>query len=186
MVFLFSAMLIFIAFGAYSPYAPVYFAGIGIDNPGFQMTFGQMSEVLFMLLIPFFLRRLGVKWMLLIGMLAWVVRFSLFAGAAVDGVYSMILLGILVHGICYDFFFVTGQIYIDKKTSGDIRGQAQGLLVFVTYGLGLLIGTSLSGLWVNSLAERGPLTLDTVGLASVLGCLCRSHSGVFHLFLFYV
>ena len=139
-----------------------------------------------MLLIPFFLRRLGVKWMLLIGMLAWVVRFSLFAGAAVDGVYSMILLGILVHGICYDFFFVTGQIYIDKKTSGDIRGQAQGLLVFVTYGLGLLIGTSLSGLWVNSLAERGPLTLDTVGLASVLGCLCRSHSGVFHLFLFYV
>ncbi len=73
------------------------------------MTFGQMSEIIFMLLIPFFFRCLGVKWMLLLGMAAWVVRFGLFAGAAIDGVYWMILLGILVHGICYDFFFVTGR-----------------------------------------------------------------------------
>jgi MFS family permease len=157
-VFLFCSMLIFIAFGIYFPYAPVYFAGVGIENPGFQMTFGQMSEIIFMLLIPFFFRRLGVKWMLLLGMLAWVVRFGLFAGAAIDGVYWMILIGILVHGICYDFFFVTGQIYIDKKTSPEIRGQVQGLLVLLTQGLGFLFGTQLSGLFVNTIGTGGTLT----------------------------
>jgi nucleoside transporter len=158
MVFLFCAMLTYIAFGIYFPYAPVYLAAVGIENPGFQMTFGQMSEILFMLMIPFFFRRLGVKWMLLIGMLAWFVRFGLFAGAAVDGVYVMILIGILVHGICFDFFVVTGQIYIDKKTSPEIRGQVQGLLVLLTYGVGFLIGTQLSGLFVNTLGEGGTLS----------------------------
>ncbi len=157
-VFLISAMLTYIAFGIYFPYAPVYLAEIGIDNPGFQMTFGQMSEIFFMLLIPFFFRRLGVKWMLLIGMLAWFVRFTLFAGAAIDGIYVMILVGILVHGICFDFFFVTGQIYIDKKTSKAIRGQVQGLLVLLTYGVGFLIGTQLSGFFVNSLGDGGMLS----------------------------
>jgi nucleoside transporter len=158
MVFLFCAMLTYIAFGTYFPYAPVYLAAVGIENPGFQMTFGQMSEIFFMLLIPFFFRRLGVKWMLLIGMLAWFVRFGLFAGAAIDGVYVMILIGILVHGVCFDFFVVTGQIYIDKKTSPEIRGQVQGLLVLLTYGVGFLIGTQLSGLFVNTLGEEGTLS----------------------------
>ena len=157
MVFLFCAMLTYIAFGTYFPYAPVYLAAVGIENPGFQMTFGQMSEIFFMLLIPYFFRRLGVKWMLLIGMLAWFVRFGLFAGAAIDGVYVMILIGILVHGVCFDFFVVTGQIYIDKKTSPEIRGQVQGLLVLLTYGVGFLIGTQLSGLFVNTLGEDGTL-----------------------------
>lgn len=157
-VFLVCAMLTYIAFGTYFPYAPVYLAAVGIENPGFQMTFGQMSEIFFMLLIPFFFRRLGVKWMLLIGMLMWFVRFALFSGAAVDGVYFMILIGILVHGICFDFFFVTGQIYIDKKTTREIRGQAQGLLVLLTYGVGFLIGTQLSGFFVNTLGEGGTLT----------------------------
>jgi MFS family permease len=151
-------MLTYIAFGTYFPYAPVYLAAVGIENPGFQMTFGQMSEIFFMLLIPFFFRRLGVKWMLLIGMLAWFVRFGLFAGAAIDGVYMMILIGILVHGVCFDFFVVTGQIYIDKKTSPEIRGQVQGLLVLLTYGVGFLIGTQLSGLFVNTLGEEGTLS----------------------------
>lgn len=156
-IFLVCAMLTYIAFGTYFPYAPVYIAAVGIENPGFQMTFGQMSEIIFMLLIPFFFRRLGVKWMLLIGMIAWVVRFGLFAGAAIDGIYWMVLIGILVHGICFDFFVVTGQIYIDKKTSPAIRGQAQGLLVLLTYGVGFLIGTQLSGLFVNTLGEGAVL-----------------------------
>lgn len=157
-VFLFCSMLIYSAFGTYFPYAPVYLADVGIGDPGFQMTFGQMSEIIFMLLIPFFFRHLGVKWMLLLGMVAWVVRFGLFAGAAIDGVYIMILFGILVHGICFDFFFVTGQIYIDKKTSPAIRGQMQGLLVLLTQGLGFLLGTQLSGFFVNSLSRTGALT----------------------------
>lgn len=159
-VFLISAMLAYVAFGTYFPYAPVYLAGMGIENPGFQMTFGQMSEIFFMLLIPFFFRRLGVKWMLMIGLTAWFVRFGLFSGAAVGSVYWMILTGILIHGMCYDFFFVTGQIYIDKKTSPEIRGQVQGLLVLLSFGVGFLIGTQLSGVLFNSLAVQGALAPD--------------------------
>ena len=107
------------------------------------MSFGQMSEVIFMLLMPLFFARLGVKWMLLVGMGAWVLRYGLFAMAADDKVFWMILLGILLHGICYDFFFVTGMIYVDKKATQDIRHQAQGFLVFVTQGLGLGLGAKL-------------------------------------------
>ncbi len=93
-----------------------------------------------MLLMPVFFARLGVKWMLLVGMGAWVLRYVLFALAAPSTIFWMIILGILLHGICYDFFFVTGQIYVDKKSTPEIRGQAQGMLVLVTYGLGMLIG----------------------------------------------
>ncbi|MEM8487342.1 MAG: MFS transporter, partial [Bacteroidota bacterium] len=127
-IFLVAATLIFIAFGTYFPYAPVYFGDINgqlgvphFENPSFEMSFGQASEIIFMLLIPFFFARLGVKWMLLLGMLAWVARFTLFSAAALSGTFWLIMLGILIHGICYDFFFVTGQIYIDKKTSPAIR-----------------------------------------------------------------
>ena len=157
-IFLLSAMLIFIAFGTYFPYAPRYLATVGIENPSFEMAFGQASEIIFMLLIPFFFVRLGVKWMLMLGMLAWVARFTLFAGAAISGTYWLIMLGILIHGICYDFFFVTGQIYIDKKTSPAIRGQVQGLLVLLTQGVGFLLGTQLSGLFVNTFGTEGTLS----------------------------
>ena len=158
-IFLISAMLIFIAFGTYFPYAPRYLAAVGFSNPAFEMAFGQASEIIFMLLIPFFFIRLGVKWMLMLGMLAWVARFTIFAGAAISGTYWVIMIGILIHGICYDFFFVTGQIYIDKKTSPAIRGQAQGLLVLLTQGVGFLMGTQLSGYFVNSFGEGGTLSL---------------------------
>ena len=129
-VFLAAAMLIFIAFGTYFPYAPVFFQDLNatlslehFSNPSFEMSFGQWSEIVFMVLIPFFFVRLGVKWMLVLGMLAWVLRFTLFAGAAMTGTFLMIMIGFLVHGICYDFFSVTGQIYLDKKTAPAIRGQ---------------------------------------------------------------
>ena len=109
----------------------------------FTMSFGQMSEVLFMLIMPLFFVRLGVKNMLAIGMLAWVARYGLFALGADDKVFWMVLLGVLLHGICYDFFFVTGMIYVDKKAPTEIRNQAQGFLVLVTQGLGLGIGAKL-------------------------------------------
>ncbi len=144
-VFLVSATLAYIGFGTYFPYAPVYLADAGIERVAGMMTLGQMSEIFFMLMIPFFFRRLGVKWMLFIGILAWFVRFGLFGWAAVDGVYWMILLGILIHGLCYDFFFVTGQIYVDKKTPAAVRGQIQGLLVLLTFGLGMFLGAQISG-----------------------------------------
>jgi len=107
-----------------------------------------------MLAMPFFFRRLGVKWMLLVGMGAWVLRYVLFALAAPSGVVWMIMTGVILHGICYDFFFVTGQIYVDKKSTADIRSQAQGLLVFATYGVGMFIGAQLSG-WVYNLYKAG-------------------------------
>jgi len=166
-VFLAAAMLIFIAFGTYFPYAPVFFQDMhdtlslsNFSNPSFEMSFGQWSEIIFMLLIPFFFARLGVKWMLLLGMLAWVARFTLFASAAMTGTFWVIMIGILVHGICYDFFFVTGQIYLDKKTTPEIRGQVQGLLVLLTQGVGFFLGTQLSGALVNTLGEGGSLPLD--------------------------
>lgn len=165
-IFLVAATLIFIAFGTYFPYAPVYFGDINgqlgvphFENPSFEMSFGQASEIIFMLLIPFFFARLGVKWMLLLGMLAWVARFTLFSAAALSGTFWLIMLGILIHGICYDFFFVTGQIYIDKKTSPAIRGQVQGLLVLLTQGVGFFLGTQLSGAFVNAYGVNGTLTM---------------------------
>ncbi len=115
------------------------------DVIGATMSLGQVSEILFMLVMPFFFKRLGVKWMLAIGMLAWVARYALFAVGAPDQVRWMILIGILLHGICYDFFFVTGQIYTDQVAPRHIRGQAQGLLVLFTLGLGMFIGAQVAG-----------------------------------------
>ena len=150
-IFIWSSLLICIPLSAYYAYAPVYVSASGFESPAFQMSFGQMSEVLFMVAMPLFFSRLGVKWMLVTGMAAWVLRYFLFASAATRGNHALILLGILLHGICYDFFFVTGQVYIDKKSTDDIRGQAQGFLVLVTYGVGMLLGAQVSGWVFNAL-----------------------------------
>lgn len=115
------------------------------DVIGATMALGQVSEIFFMLVMPLLFRRLGVKWMLATGMLAWVLRYVLFSIGAPDQVRWMILTGILLHGICYDFFFVTGQIYTDRVAPRHIRGQAQGLLVLFTLGLGMFIGAQLAG-----------------------------------------
>jgi nucleoside transporter len=108
------------------------------------MSLGQVSEIFFMLVMPFFFRRLGVKWMLAVGMAAWVLRYALFAVGTSDEIRWMILLGVLLHGICYDFFFVTGQIYTDQKAPRHLRGQAQGLLVLFTLGLGMAVGAQVA------------------------------------------
>jgi nucleoside transporter len=112
---------------------------------GRTMSYGQMSEIFFMVVMPLFFVRLGVKWMLAVGMLAWVVRYALFSLGAPHQVAWMIIGGILLHGICYDFFFVTGQIYTDQAAPKQIRAQAQGLLVLFTLGLGMAIGAQVAG-----------------------------------------
>ncbi|MCI0491534.1 MAG: MFS transporter [Planctomycetes bacterium] len=117
---------------------------VGFEAPASTMTLGQMSEIFFMILIPFFFRRLGVKWMILVGMVAWVLRYVLFAFGAADQVVWMILLAILLHGVCYDFFFVTGFMYTDAKAPNVIRSQAQSLLVFFTQGIGMYFGYMLA------------------------------------------
>ncbi len=112
---------------------------------GQTMSYGQISEIFFMLVMPLFFARLGVKWMLFVGMLAWVTRYGLFALGAPEETTWMIIGGIVLHGICYDFFFVTGQIYTDRKAPKAIRAQAQGLLVMLTLGVGMLIGAQVAG-----------------------------------------
>jgi MFS family permease len=116
-----------------------------MENAAGNMTFGQVSEVFFMLLLPLFLKRFGLKTTLLVGMAAWVVRYLLFAyGDAGEGLW-MLGTGILLHGICYDFFFVSGQIYTDHKAGDKFKSSAQGLITLATYGVGMLIGFWLAG-----------------------------------------
>ncbi len=159
-VFIAASLLMCIPLAAYYAYAPVFILKAGIQNPGFQLTFGQASEVIFMVLMPFFFRRLGVKWMLGVGMLAWTIRYGLFAAAAPSGIFWMIMTGIVLHGICYDFFFVTGQIYVDKRSNEKIRGQAQGFLVLVTYGVGMFIGNFIAGILFNWQVGEAGTALD--------------------------
>jgi nucleoside transporter len=160
-VFIISSLLICIPLAAYYNFTQLFLGAAGVANIAATQTLGQMSEVVFMVLMPFFFIRFGVKWMLVVGMGAWSLRYVLFALAAPDAVFWMIAAGILLHGICYDFFFVTGQIYVDKKATPAIRGQAQGFLVFVTYGVGMLIGAQVAGNVYNSFLAGAPaLTLQ--------------------------
>jgi len=160
-VFVISALLLCIPLAAYYNFTQLYLQAAGVRNIAATQTLGQMSETVFMFAMPAIFARWGVKRMLLAGMAAWVLRYVLFALGAPDGVYWMIALGILLHGICYDFFFVTGMIYVDKKSTAAIRGQAQGFFVFVTYGVGMLIGAQVAGNVYNRfLAGGATLTLE--------------------------
>ena len=144
-VFMIGSFLICIPLAFYYQMAARFITDAGMENPAAKMTLGQMSEVLFMLALPIFLKLYGIKTTLLVGMIAWVVRYAMFSFGADDGVVWMMIGGILLHGICYDFFFVTGQIYTDKIAPPEIRSQAQGMLVFFTLGLGMFIGALVAG-----------------------------------------
>lgn len=156
-VFMVSSFLISIPLALYYAYAPVFVNSSGIENPAFVMSFGQMSEVAFILIMPLLLPRFGIKKVLLIGMGAWALRYVLFAAGADDATVWMILSGIILHGICYDFFFVAGFIYVDKTAPVEIRGQAQGFIILVTYGLGMLIGSQVAGLLFNGMISGSSL-----------------------------
>lgn len=142
-VFILCSLLICIPLAGYYAYARSFVEHVGFTNATVTMSYGQMSEIFFMLVMPLCFARLGIKWVLAVGMLAWVVRYGLFAGAAESKVAALALGGVVLHGVCYDFFFVAGSIYVDKAAPGEIRGQAQGFLVLVTQGLGLGIGAQV-------------------------------------------
>lgn len=144
-VFFISSIAICIPLSFYYSFTNSFLNDIGMQNAAGKMTLGQVSEFFFMLLIPLLFRRLGVKKMLLIGIGAWVVRFLFFAYGNIGPHLWMLYAGIVLHGICYDFFFVTGQIYTDSKAGQSIRSAAQGIITFGTYGIGMLIGSYVSG-----------------------------------------
>ncbi|CBV43090.1 nucleoside permease [Halomonas elongata] len=145
-IFFIASVLICIPLAFYYQNANPFLAEIGVANPTGKMTLGQISEVLFMLLLPVFIHRFGIKITLIVGMLAWAVRYALFAfGDAGEGVY-MLLIGIALHGVCYDFFFVSGQIYTDARAGERFQSAAQGMITLATYGVGMLIGFWVAGL----------------------------------------
>ncbi len=149
LVFFLSSVLICIPLAFYYSFANPFLNEVGMSNAAGNMTFGQVSEVLFLLLLPVFLRRFGLKITLVVGMLAWAIRYVAFAyGDAGSGVW-LLFMGIVLHGICYDFFFVSGQIYTDNKAGKKIRSAAQGLITLATYGVGMLIGFKTAGIVVD-------------------------------------
>jgi nucleoside transporter len=156
-VFAIASLLICIPLQFYYAFTNLFLNQEHVQNAAGKMSGGQMSEMFFMLLIPWFFRRLGVKYMLAVAMLAWVARYLLFAFGGSNHLMWMLWGGILLHGVCYDFFFVTGQIYIDSKAPASLRAAAQGLITLITYGLGMLIGSWLSGAVVDHYAHA----LDT-------------------------
>ncbi len=177
-IFVLASFLICVPLQFYYAFTNLFLNEIGIHNAAGKMTGGQMSELFCMLLIPWFFRRLGVKYMLIAGMSAWALRYAFFAFGNGGGALWMLYGGILLHGICYDFFFVTGQIYVDRKAPAAYRAAAQGMLTLITYGVGMLLGSWLSGRVVDryaTVARDGsathawrPIWLISAGLSAAI------------------
>ncbi len=171
-VFALASFLICIPLQFYYAFTNLFLNEIGVVNAAGKMTGGQMSEILCMLLIPWFFRHLGVKYMLAVGMLAWVLRYAMFAFGGTGELMWMLWLGIILHGICFDFFFVVGQIYIDREAPAALRAATQGLITFLTYGLGMFVGSWMSGLVVDTYARtnaQGAVTHDWYAIWMIAG-----------------
>ena len=154
-VFVLCSLLISIPLAFYYNFTNPFLNYLKMPGAVAKQSYGQMSEVIFMVLMPFFFVRLGVKKMLLVGMLAWVARYALFANGNLGSGTWMLYAGILLHGICYDFFFVTGQIYVDKKAPREIRASAQGFIALITYGVGIGLGSVVSGKVGDAVTTNG-------------------------------
>ena len=172
-IFFVSSILICIPLSFYYAMANPSLTDAGMTNVENKMSLGQASEVFFMLLIPLAFVRLGVKWMLVTGLVAWIVRFACFAYGDAGGGEWMFYVAILLHGVCFDFFFVTGQIYTDNKAGTKIKSQAQGLISLATYGIGMFIGSILAGKVTamytsNGVKDWASIWLVPAGIAAVV------------------
>lgn len=150
LVFFISSVLICIPLAFYYQNISLFLTESQVENSTAWAAGGQISEILFMLLLPFFFSKYGFKKTILVGMLAWVIRYLLFAFGDADGLFFMLIIGIALHGICYDFFFVSGQIYTDSKAGDKIKSAAQGMITLATYGVGMLVGFWISGEIANA------------------------------------
>ena len=155
LIFFISSILICIPLAFYYQHANQFLNELGMARAAAVMSLGQISEALFILLLPIFLKRYGIKITLIVGMLAWVIRYILFAYGDVGETSWMLILGVILHGICYDFFFVSGQIYTDNKAGEQFKSSAQGLITLATYGLGMLIGFRSAGYITDQYAVDG-------------------------------
>src|SRR5262245_59421955 len=163
-VFFVASILVCIPLAFYYQHANQFLTEIGVASAAGKQTLGQASEVLFMLAVPFFLARVGVKWTLLLGMVAWALRYMFFAYGDAGELAALLLAGIALHGACYDFFFVVGQIYTDTQAGERYRSSAQGLITLATYGVGMLIGFKVAGMVVDRYAGSGAHDWQSVWL----------------------
>jgi nucleoside transporter len=152
LVFFVASVLICIPLAFYYQHANQFLTEIDVANAAGIQTLGQVSELVFMLLVPFFLQRFGMKMTLLIGMLAWAARYVLFAYGNAGELAFMLIVGIVLHGVCYDFFFVSGQVFTDSKAGPRYKSAAQGLITLATYGIGMLFGFWIAGALTNAFA----------------------------------
>ncbi|MGB5272771.1 MAG: nucleoside permease [Flavobacteriaceae bacterium] len=157
LIFFLASVLICIPLAFYYQHAGQFLGEVGVSNPAGKMTIGQISEILFMLLLPFFFKRFGFKNTILVAMFAWALRYALFAYGDSGSLTYLLIIGIALHGVCYDFFFVSGQIYTDSKAGPTYKSAAQGLITLATYGVGMLIGFWFAGRITNAylLADKG-------------------------------
>jgi nucleoside transporter len=160
LVFIICTTVLFLAHATYMSFTSVFLGDAGVKDVSSVMSIGQISEVIFMLLIPFFYRKLGFKWMFLVGMIAWVLRMLLFSFGAPEGILPLMYIGIALHGLCWDFFFVSGYLYTDEVADEKIKGQAQGLIIMFTQGIGMFVGSYFAGnLFNQTVTKTGTASL---------------------------
>ncbi len=161
-IFVACSFLIMLPGTVYWTFCNGFLNELGMEAAQFKQSMGQMSEVIFLVIMPFFFARFGVKKMLLVGMLAWVARFVCFSFGDLESMVVLLYLGLILHGICYDFFFITGQLYTDKKAPKEIQASAQGFLTLITFGAGWYAGTKLAGMIVDKYVT----SVDAAGIAT--------------------